>query len=126
MQCGIVNKKEVKYRSVDKAIKNAVASIEMEGFEVDEIIVTDGNNEKVEVGEDGTFKMPANGAKVTATFKDAPEEIEVDDSTEHGTVSVEPANAAEGEKVTITAEPEEGFEVDEKFAHCAPPSMQTA
>lgn len=36
MQCGIVNKKEVKYMSVDKAIKNAVASIEMEGFEVDE------------------------------------------------------------------------------------------
>ena len=36
MRCGIVNKKEVKYMSVDKAIKNAVASIEMEGFEVDE------------------------------------------------------------------------------------------
>ena len=30
--CGILNRKEVIYMSIDKAIENAVASVEMEGF----------------------------------------------------------------------------------------------
>ena len=34
--CGILNRKEVIYMSIDKAIENAVASVEMEGFSIDE------------------------------------------------------------------------------------------
>ncbi len=33
---GILNKSEVIYMSIDKAIENAVASVEMEGFSIDE------------------------------------------------------------------------------------------
>ena len=56
--------------------------------------------------------MPAGSVKVTATFKDAPDVITVDEETENGTLSVEPASAAEGETVTVNAEPADGYVVD--------------
>lgn len=72
-----------------------------------------------------TFEMPAADVKLTAIYtKDgsgdgsggsstpAKEEVNVVD-TENGDVTVDPEEAKKGEAVTVTPEPDEGYEVDE-------------
>ena len=38
--------------------------------------------------------------------------VEIPDKTEHGSVSVSPKNAGQGDRVTVTVKPDEGYELD--------------
>ncbi len=82
------------------------------GYEVDQITSSD-----VTVAADKTFTMPAKDVAINVTFKQStvtPGDkyaVTVAD-TENGTVSVDKTEAAEGDTVTITAEPADGYEVD--------------
>lgn len=100
------------------------------GYEVDDVIVTDENGSKIDVTEkaDGsfTFEQPEGKVTITVTFKESkdkpsqptdpsdPEEPvyqpDITD-TDNGTVSVTPSNPQEGDTVTITPKPDQGYEV---------------
>ena len=40
--------------------------------------------------------------------------VGIPDKTENGSVSVSPKNASQGDRVTVTAEPDEGYELDKQ------------
>ncbi len=90
-----------------------------EGYELDELEVIAGADTPVETTlntETGkyTFTMPAEIVSVVATFKPlAPTTfaITIADGIEHGTVEADKAEALEGETVTLTATPAEGYEL---------------
>ena len=81
-----------------------------EGYELDTITVTSGD-QNVEV-TDGTFTMPAGNVTVSATFKKSVYTISVDKNIKNGKVTVKPEKASMGDTVTVTAAPEEGYELD--------------
>ena len=72
-----------------------------------------------------TFTMPDGSVTVTANWSrdggspssgrddsDPRYAVGIPDKTENGSVSVSPKNASQGDRVTITAEPDEGYELD--------------
>ena len=72
-----------------------------------------------------TFTMPDGSVTVTANWSrdggspssgrddsDPRYAVGIPDKTENGSVSVSPKNASQGDRVTVTAEPDEGYELD--------------
>ena len=75
--------------------------------------------------EETTFIMPDGSVTVTANWSrdggspssgrddsDPRYAVGIPDKTENGSVSVSPKNASQGDRVTVTAEPDEGYELD--------------
>ena len=75
--------------------------------------------------EETTFIMPDGSVTVTANWSrdggssssgrddsDPSYAVGIPDKTENGSVSVSPKNASQGDRVTVTAEPDEGYELD--------------
>ena len=86
------------------------------GYELDELSVKNGEND-VEVAEDYTFTMPAGAVSVSASFKEpavppTTYAITIAEGIENGTVEADPAEAAEGTKVTLTIKADAGYELD--------------
>lgn len=86
-----------------------------EGYEIDSIEVTDGSGEKIELSN-ATFRMPDSDVTVTATFKKVEQshveyKITVNES-ENGTVTSDRKTAKKDEIVTLTAKPNEGYDLD--------------
>ncbi len=81
-----------------------------EGYELDTITVTSGD-QNVEV-TDGTFTMPAGNVTVSASFQKSVYTVSVDKNIQNGKVTVDSENASMGDTVTVTAAPEEGYELD--------------
>ena len=86
-----------------------------EGYEIDSIEVTDGSGEKIELNN-ATFRMPASDVTVTATFKkveQTPVEYKITvNEPENGTVTSDRKTAKKDEIVTLTAKPNEGYDLD--------------
>ncbi len=86
-----------------------------DGYEVDSVKVKDNNGKTVSVKEkdDGTytFVLPEGDVSVEITYKATSHGI-IFEEPKHGKVTVAPKEATIGEKVTITATPDEGYEVD--------------
>ena len=76
------------------------------GYEVDQIKVNG------EVISGTSFKMPAQNTKVDVTFKKIVYNIYAFTDTDGGSVDVSSATATYGEKITVTATPNTGYEVD--------------
>ena len=83
-----------------------------EGYQLDALTVMNGEVE-VEV-VDNTFTMPAGNVTVTATFAEIPPVLYTITvaETENGTVVADKAEAEEGETVTLTVTPAEGYQLD--------------
>ena len=81
-----------------------------DGFVIGTISVTYGENQTVEV-TDNQFTMPAGNVTVTVTFVDRKYNVTVEES-EHGSVTADKNEAAEGEKVTLTISPDAEYELD--------------
>ena len=79
------------------------------GYKLGEITVTDSNDKPVEV-TNNTFKMPAGEVTVNATFVRQAYKITKQNPI-NGTVTV-PETAEAGSTVTITANPNKGYELD--------------
>ena len=75
--------------------------------------------------EETTFIMPDGSVTVTANWSrdggssssgrddsDPSYAVETPDKTENGSVSVSPKNASQGDRVTVTVKPDEGYELD--------------
>ena len=86
-----------------------------DGYELDQLTVTDGAGKPVDVDmATNTFTMPASNVTVRATFRQTPPTkytIGID-PMENGAVSAEPNSAAAGETVKLTIMPSEGYELD--------------
>ena len=83
------------------------------GYKVIKVTVTDAAGKAVTVSGSGnnyTFKMPAGNVTVAATF-DAVDYTITKGSVTNGTLTVDKAAANVGEKITITATPNEGYEI---------------
>ena len=90
-----------------------------EGYQVDSVTVTDEDGNAVAVTEaDGkcTFTMPEAEVTVEAAFSAIPEPeknaVTIPADVEGGTVTAEPAEAAEGDTITLTLAPAEGYTAD--------------
>ena len=81
-----------------------------DGFVIGTISVTYGENQTVEV-TNNQFTMPAGNVTVTVTFVDRKYNVTVEES-EHGSVSADKTEAAEGETVKLTITPEAEYELD--------------
>ena len=96
-----------------------VTTTPADGYELDTLTVKDGSNNAVTV-TDGKFTMPQSDVTVTATFKVSGNGGEVDPTlyfvdvrnAENGSVSANPNWAAEGTTITLTANPDTGYELD--------------
>lgn len=112
--------------TVDEDIKNGAVEVDKttaatgetvtltvtpkDGYKLEELTVTAGE-ETVEV-EDNTFTMPAANVTVTATFKALEQPIDVLDWPT-GMLSFEcPEDAVTDQEVTVSAEAEEGYELE--------------
>ena len=102
----------------EKAKKDEVVKLTIEpaeGYEIDSIEVTDGSGEKIELNN-AAFRMPASDVTVTATFKKAeqtPVEYKITvNEPENGTVTSDRKTAKKDEIVTLTAKPNEGYDLD--------------
>ena len=88
-----------------------------EGYDLDKLtVVKDKDGQEINVGEDNTFKMPASDVTVTATFKKT-EQTSVEykitvNEPENGTVTSDRKTAKKDEIVTLTAKPNEGYDLD--------------
>ena len=81
-----------------------------EGYELDAVTGADDWTYDEATGT-GTFTMPASDVTITVTFRELPPATQYGVTTRvtgEGTVDV-PANAAEGETVTVTATPADGY-----------------
>lgn len=86
-----------------------------EGYQLETLSVKAGE-EDVEVAEDFTFVMPAAAVTISATFAEIPVPqyaITISNEIENGAISANPTEAKEGETVTLTITPAEGYELDE-------------
>ncbi|MBP3738366.1 MAG: leucine-rich repeat protein [Muribaculaceae bacterium] len=83
-----------------------------EGYQLDALTVMNGEVE-VEV-VDNAFTMPAGNVTVTATFAEIPPVLYTITvaETENGTVTADKAEAEEGETVTLTVTPAEGYQLE--------------
>ncbi|MBO4870588.1 MAG: leucine-rich repeat protein [Muribaculaceae bacterium] len=87
-----------------------------EGYQLETITVNPETLELVvEVNENNQFIMPADNVTVTATFSLIPPTmytITIDENIENGTVTADKAEAEEGEIVTLTVTPAEGYQLE--------------
>ena len=88
-----------------------------EGYELDKLrVVKDISDLNVVLDEDNTFKMPGSDVTVTATFKKAEQTTEEYKITvnepENGKVTSDKKTAKKDEEVTLTAKPNEGYDLD--------------
>ena len=88
------------------------------GYMLDMLIVKDASKKDLTVSGTGntrTFTMPASKVTIDATFKLAPVyfDVTVDSAIANGTVTADKASAEENETVTLTANPAEGYELDQ-------------
>ena len=109
------------YPGATVTLTNSPAS----GYQLDSYTVTDSSGSAVTVSGN-TFMMPQSDVRVTATFSrnsggnpgssggssTTTYPITVD-AGRHGDVTVRPTRAERGETVTITVEPDTGYELDE-------------
>lgn len=75
-------------------------------------VSTTVNLKATTVGSAYSFTMPAYAVTVKVTFKAVQPttySVTVDENIENGTVTVDPTNAAEGDQITVTVSPEEGY-----------------
>ena len=91
-----------------------------EGYVLGALTVTYGEGNKLEVtaNEDGTytFAMPANYVMVSAEFVKT-YKVEVATNITNGKVTVNNPIAKEGDTVTVTVTPDEGYEVSKVFVN---------
>ena len=84
------------------------------GYKLGTLIVKDSTGQKVQVNNN-SFTMPKGDVTVTATFVEDPDvmgyRVNISENIENGSVIASPTSAKEGEKVTLTATPNEGFEL---------------
>ena len=79
-------------------------------YRFDGYTVTNATTEEaITVSNTGTFTMPASAVNVTGTFTRL-YTVTIASGIEHGTVTAEPLIAAEGEEITLTAEPAQHYE----------------
>ncbi len=116
---GITNGKvEVSDTSADSGDKVNIEAKPNTGYEVDTVVVTKSNGTKVTVTKntDGTytFTMPASKVTVDATFKKAATgyKVNVDSTITNGKIEVSQATANTSTKITVTAKPDTGYEID--------------
>ncbi len=88
-----------------------------DGYELESIVMSDGENH--DITADKSFVMPAANVTVTVTFgaienpKPPATEYEITvASAQNGSVSVDKNKAEEGELVTVTVTPDNGYELD--------------
>ena len=99
----------------------AVAATPNSGYELDKIIVTDGNN-TADITEAQEFYMPASDVTVRATFKATGGEPQppqqptlynvIVNEAANGSVSANPTQAQAGTFITVTTAPADGYELD--------------
>lgn len=116
---GITNGKvEVSETEADSGDKVNIEAKPNTGYEIDTVVVTKSNGTKVTVTKntDGTysFTMPASKVTVDATFKKAPTgyKVNVDSGIINGKIEVSQTTANSTTKITVTAKPNTGYEVD--------------
>ncbi|MBO4871075.1 MAG: leucine-rich repeat protein [Muribaculaceae bacterium] len=87
-----------------------------EGYQLENITVTPETLDlEVIVDENYQFTMPADNVTVSATFSLIPPTmytITIDENIENGTVTADKAEAEEGEIVTLTVTPAEGYQLE--------------
>lgn len=86
------------------------------GYKLDRYIVThtDDPAQTVDVAADGTFKLPAADVTVTATFVLDDLTVNVENPTDaNGTVSADKDIAQFGDTVTLSNDPDDGYELKE-------------
>ena len=98
--------------SVDKTSATSGETVKItatadDTYELSALSVTDENGNKIPV-TDGSFTMPESNVTVSAVFKNV-YTITISDGIENGTVSVDKESATQGETITVTAEPDEGY-----------------
>ncbi len=77
------------------------------GYELDQLKVTDANNQEVTVDSKNSFYMPASEVAVTATFKLKDYSISYEANVSG------PKTAQMGENVELTFTPDTGYDIDE-------------
>ena len=85
-----------------------------EGYELESVTVTGVNTNVAVTVTDGKFTMPADDVVVVATFREIPVTtytITVNPS-DNGTVTPSKTEAAEGDVITLTVTPAEGYELE--------------
>jgi hypothetical protein len=109
--------------SADKATANMGETVTLtanpdQGYELEAFTVScETINQAVTVNEDGTFTMPADNVTVTATFRLKSYTITAG-TCENGSVSADKATANMGETVTLTANPDQGYELEAFTVSC--------
>ena len=101
--------------SVDKTSATSGETVKItatadDTYELSALSVTDENGNKIPV-TDGSFTMPEGNVVVSATFASIFHNICIAQDIENGTVSVDKESAAQGETITVTAEPDEGYQL---------------
>lgn len=107
----------------DKKIAAAGETVKLtvtpaEGYELESIHVTYGNEQEVTVNKDNTFVMPAGDVNVSARFKAKAEEpkplhnVTVTVKDNQGGTATAPSQAAAGETVKLDIQPKDGWIVD--------------
>ena len=96
-----------------------VKAIPDDGYEVEEMAYTRGDNSDVITYFDGSFEMPDCDVFVRVTYAAKPPAVEplnvIMTPCEHGKASADKEQALPGETVTITALPDEGYVVDRMY-----------
>lgn len=87
-----------------------------EGYQLSSLTVKDASDNEVTVTDSSTFVMPAGDVTVTATFKKV-YTVVTDETFGNGTVTADKAFAAEGETVTLTFTPDDGYALYDKYAY---------
>ena len=81
------------------------------GYELSALSVIDSNGNAIPV-TDNSFTMPEGNVTVSATFASIFHNIYIAENIENGSVSTDKESAAQGETVTVAAEPDEGYLLD--------------
>ena len=105
----------------DKKIAAAGETVQLtvtpdEGYELESIHVTYGNEQEVTVNKDNTFVMPAGDVNVSARFKEAEEtkplhNVTVTVKDNQGGTATAPSQAAAGETVKLDIQADDGWSV---------------
>lgn len=102
--------------NVSEAAENddvTITATPSSGYKLSTVMVTKDGGGTVSntiTGNTATFKMPADNVTVTATFVQC-YTITCATGLAHGSISADMATAAAGETVTITASPDEGYDL---------------
>ena len=99
--------------SVDKTSATSGETVKItatadDTYELSALNATDENGNKIPV-TDGSFTMPEGNVVVSATFASIFHNICIAQDIENGSISVDKESAAQGETITVTAEPDEGY-----------------